>query len=193
MVAQREIGEYWTVEQYLEMEAWSNLRHEFVGGHVYAMAGGDQNHSSIGINVCAVLVDRLIDRPGNRCRVFNTDMKVRLANERDHVYSDASVTCDERDLADSAAAFIRYPRLVVEVLSDSTERYDRGAKFDLYRERGALYEYVLVSSHRMSVEVHSREENGSWTTVVYGPDSLVIIHSLDLALPIDTFYRGVAL
>src|SRR5579862_2216459 len=107
----------WTVEQYLEMERSSNVRHEFIGGRVYAMAGGDQNHSRIGINVGAALADRLDDQA---CQVFNTDMKVRLANERDYVYPDASITCDPRDLADHTRDYIRYPRLIVEVLSDST-------------------------------------------------------------------------
>ncbi len=192
MVAQRDIGQEWTVEQYLETEAWSNLRHEFVGGRVYAMAGGDQNHSRISINVTALLADRLFDRPGNPCAVFNTDMMVRLANERDHVYPDASVTCDGRDLADPGAILIRYPRLVVEVLSDSTERYDRGAKFELYCERGTLDEYVLVDAHEVGVEVRSRIADGSWTTGAYGPGDDVVLHTVDLVVPIAAFYRGIA-
>jgi len=178
MVAQRDIGQQWTVEQYLEMEAWSNPRHEFVDGRVYAMAGGDQNHSRISINVTALLADHLFDWPGNPCGVFNTDMMVRLANERDHVYPDA--------------VLIRYPRLVVEVLSDSTERYDRGAKFELYRERGALYEYVLVEAHEVGVEVCSRTADDSWTTVTYDPGNDVVSHSVDLVVPIAALYRGIA-
>ncbi len=157
------------------------------------MAGGDQNHSRISINVTALLADRLLDRPGNPCGVFNTDMMVRLANARDHVYPDASVTYDdERDLADPGAVLIRYPRLVVEVLSDSTERYDRGAKFELYRERGALDEYVLVDAHEVRVEVRSRTADDSWTTDAYGPGDDVVLHSVELVVPIAAFYRGIA-
>lgn len=189
MVAQHEYGAHWTVEQYLEMERGSPIRHELIDGRVYAMSGGDQRHSRVGLNLGAALADRLDGRP---CQVFNTDMKVRLANERDHLYPDASVTCDPRDLADDRADFIRHPCLVVEVLSDSTERYDRGAKFDLYRGRGTPQEYVLVETQRRSVEVRTRDDD-TWTTVVYGPEGDVTLRSLDLAIPIEAFYRGFAL
>jgi Uma2 family endonuclease len=189
MVAKPEIGQQWTVEQYLEMERGSPIRHELIDGRVYAMSGGDQRHSRIGLNVGAALADRLDGQP---CQVFNSDMKVRLANERDHLYPDASVTCDARDLADDQADFIRYPCLVIEVLSDSTERYDRGAKFDLYRGRDTLREYVLVETQRRGVEVRTRDDD-RWTTKIYGPDGDVTLHSVDLAISIAAFYRGIAL
>lgn len=190
MVAQRAIGQEWTVQQYLEMERGSSVRHELIGGRVYAMSGGDQRHSRIGLNVGAALADRLGDR---LCQVFNTDMKVRLANDRDHVCPDASVTCDPRDLADDQADFIRYPYLVVEVLSESTARYDRGAKFELYRERAALREYALVSTERAEVETRSRGDDDSWTTTVYGLGDDVVLRGVDMVIPIAAFYRGIAL
>lgn len=188
MVAQREYGAIWTAEQYLEMEHSSNVRHEFIGGRVYAMAGGDQNHSRIGINVGAALADRLDDQA---CQVFNTDMKVRLANERDYVYPDASLTCDPRDLADRTLDYIRYPCLIVEVLSGSTEGYDRDAKFDLYRERSTLADYVLVSTNRVEVEVRSRDHSAVWTTVVYGLGDDLLLPSVDMTIPVAAFYRGI--
>ncbi len=188
MVAQREYGAHFTVEQYLEMERSSNVRHELIDGRVYAMVGGDQNHSRIGINVCAALADRLDGRP---CQVFNTDMKVRLANERDFVYPDAVSTCDPRDLADPTRDYIRYPLLVVEVLSGSTEAYDRHAKFDLYRERGTLVEYVLVSADQIQVEVRSRAGD-VWTTAVYGAGDDVLLPGVDMVIPITTVYRRIA-
>jgi len=190
VVARQEIGQEWTVEQYLEMERGSSIRHEFVGGRVYAMSGGDQRHSRIGLNVGAALADRLGDRP---CQVFNTDMKVRLANDRDYVYPDASVTCDPRDLADDQADYIRYPCLVVDVSSDSTARYDRGAKFELYRERGALREYVLVATERAHIEVRSRDDDDAWTTTIQGPGGDVILSSVGITILAAAFYRGIAL
>ncbi len=188
MVAQHEYGAQWTVEQYLEMERASNVRHELIDSRVYAMAGGDQDHSRIGINVGAALAERLDEEV---CQVFNTDMKVRLANERDFVYPDAAISCDPRDLSDRKRDYIRYPRLVVEVLSDSTERYDRGAKFDLYRERGTLYEYALVSTDRIQVEVRSRGDNDAWTTAIYVPGDDVVLYSVAMSIPIAAFYRGI--
>lgn len=188
MVARPPIGQQWTVEQYLEMERASIIRHELVDGRVYAMAGGDQDHGSISINVCAALADRLDGRP---CRVFNTDMKVRLANEQAFVYPDASVTCDPRDLADRTADFIRFPCLVVEVLSASTERYDRGAKYDLYRGRGVLKEYMLVETRRQVAEVRTRRDDGSWTTVSYGRGDDIGLGSVGLTIPLAALYRGI--
>ena len=190
MVARREYGAYWTVEQYLEAERAANMRHELIDGRAYAMAGGDQNHSRIGINVGAALADRLDER-NTTCQVFNTDMKVRLANERDFVYPDAAITCDARDLADRTRDYIRYPCLVVEVLSGSTEGYDRDAKFELYRERGSLREYVLISTDRIAVEVRSRDDDDSWATTIYGPGEDVVLRGVEMVIPIAAFYRGI--
>lgn len=189
MVAHPQYGQQWTLDQYLEMERQSPIRHEFIDGRVYAMSGGNQRHSRISINVVLALLERLENGP---CQVFNSDMRVRLANERDHLYPDASVSCDAHDLADDRADYIRFPRLVAEVLSDSTERYDRGVKFDLYRGRGALREYILLDAARIAVEVRTRENDGSaWTTSTYGAGDDVALRSVELIIPIATFYRGV--
>lgn len=188
MVAQREYGQLWTVEQYMEMERQSLIRHELIDGRVYGMSGGDQRHSRIGINVVRALADHLDDGP---CQVFNTDMKVRLANERDHLYPDASVSCDAHDLANDRADYIRYPLLVVEIHSESTQRYDRGAKFDLYRGRGTFQEYVLVDTAQIAVEVRSLAADGTWTTKAYGPGDDVVLNSIDLVVATATLYRGI--
>lgn len=188
MVAQREYGSRWTVDQYLAMERASTIRHELIDGRVYAMAGGNQDHSRIGVNVVAALADRLDEQP---CQVFNSDMKVLLSNERDFVYPDAAVTCDQNDLADRSRDFIRYPCLVVEVLSDATERYDRTAKFDLYRERDTLRDYVLVSTKRIQVEVRSRDQDGIWATTTYGAGEDVVLQSVDMAIPVAALYRRI--
>jgi Uma2 family endonuclease len=135
MIAERVHGPLWTVEQYLEMERWSPIRHEFIDGYVYAMAGGTQRHDRIARTITRLLEDHL---EGGPCQVFSLNMRVRLANEGDHVYADAAVTCDPRDVADDLSDYIRYPRLVVEVLSDSTEKHDRGATFDLSVVRRAI-------------------------------------------------------
>ena len=191
MVVQPQYGQQWTLEQYLEMERQSPIRHEFIDGRVYAMSGGNQRHSRMSINVTLALLERLENGP---CQVFNADMRVRLANERDHLYPDASVSYDARDLADDSADYIRFPRLVAEVLSDSTKRYDRGAKFDLYRGRGALHEYILLDTARIAVEVRTRQSDDSaWMTNTYGAGDEVALRSLDLVIPIEAFYRGVTI
>lgn len=185
MVAQP--GHQWTLDQYLEMERQSHVRHEFIGGRVYAMAGGTRRHNRISRNVTRLLDERLED---GTCQVYTSDMKLRLANERDHAYPDASVTCDPRDLVDEEPDYISYPCLIVEVLSQSTAQYDRDAKFDLYRERGTLQEYVLIETDYPQIEVRTRADDNSWSTISYGPGDDVVLRSLGMAIPLAAFYRG---
>ncbi|MDQ2830891.1 MAG: Uma2 family endonuclease, partial [Chloroflexota bacterium] len=123
MVAQQ-VGPLWTVEQYLSLERYGKDKHEYHGGYVYAMAGGSQAHSQIAVNVVALLRTGM---RGSGCRALNADIKVRQSPD-DYVYTDAVVTCDPRDNA-PRRDWIDDPTLVVEVLSSSTERHDRGDKF----------------------------------------------------------------
>lgn len=190
MVAERVHGPLWTVEQYLEMERQSPIRHEFIDGYVYAMSGGTRRHDHIARTITRLLEDHL---QGSPCQVYSMNMRIRLANERDYVYADASVACDPRDMADDLADYISYPRLVVEVLSESTEKHDRGAKFDLYRGRASLEEYVLIQTERVGVEVRWRDEQGTWSTTFYGPNDDVCLSSVNLSLPVQALYRGTAL
>src|SRR5579871_6604206 len=190
MVAQRVHGPQWTVEQYLAMERESSVKHELIDGYVYAMAGGTRRHDRLARNITRLLDELLEDGP---CQVYTLNMKVRLANERDHVYPDASVTCDARDLVDDEADYISYPRLIVEVLSPSTEMHDRGAKFDLYRGRETFQEYVLIETEQRMCEVRTRDSAGSWTTVIYGPEDDLVLSSLHLSVSMATLYRGINL
>ncbi len=178
----------WTTEDYLAFEEHSAVRHEFVHGHVYAMSGGTQVHSQLGGVAVALL--RGLAR-GGPCRVFTSDMKVRVSPEV-YVYPDASVSCDPRDRQPRAQE-IRHAILVVEVLSPSTMDYDRGDKFDLYRANEDLRDYVLVDCRRISVEVRARASGGSWSSRVYGPGEVVELASLDTVAPVDAFYEDVDL
>jgi Uma2 family endonuclease len=176
----------WTVEQYLELERAGSTRHEYVDGVVYALAGGTQAHSVIAINVAALL--RAAVR-GGPCRVFSADMKVRVA-ERRFLYPDASVGCDPADRRD-ADDWLGAPRLVVEVLSESTAAYDRGDKFDLYRGNPALADYVLIETARRAVEVRSRQPDGSWVARVFGPGERAMLPGLAIALDVAAVYEDV--
>ena len=171
------------------MERQSPIRHEYIDGYVYAMAGGTQRHDRIARTITRLLEDHL---QGGPCQVFSMNMKVRLANGRDYVYADATVTCDRRDVADDLSDHIDFPRLVVEVLSESTEKHDRSAKFDLYAARATLKEYVLIETEQVGVEVRSHDTAGVWSAARYGPGD-VPLSSLDLTVPIAALYRGTAL
>jgi len=190
MIAERVHGPLWTVEQYLEMERQSPIRHEFIDGYVYAMAGGTQRHDRIARTITRRLEDHLEDDP---CQVFSMNMKVRLANDKDYVYDDATVTCDPRDLSNDLSDHIDHPRLVVEVLSDSTEKHDRGTKFDLYRGRAAFVEYVLIETDHVGTEVRRRDAVGVWSATTYSHGDDVYLASVGLAIPIQALYRGTTL
>jgi Uma2 family endonuclease len=124
--------------------------------------------------------------------VHTSDMRVRLSATR-YVYPDVSVGCDERDRANSEQDEIHYPRLVVEVLSRTTQDYERTDKFDLYRGCAALQDYVLVSTRRQSVHVYSRGADSVWLLRPFGPGDDVLLPSVDFRAPIAAFYEDVEL
>jgi Uma2 family endonuclease len=177
----------WRVEDYLEMERCSTVKHEYLDGYVYAMAGGTSRHSRISVNVTSLLNSHLRSGP---CRVFNSDMRVRI-DARNYVYPDAAVSCDPRDLEHDDAVFLSHPRLIVEVLSDdSTADYDRGDKFNLlYARLPDLQEYVLVETGSIGVEVRRHAGDGTWPSRRFGPDDTVILESIEGRFPIGEFYR----
>lgn len=178
-----------TVEAYRELERTSDVRHEYIDGYVYAMAGGTKGHGRIAVNVIAALAPHLGEGP---CRVYNSDVKVRLSATR-YVYPDVSVSCDERDNANDDEDEVRYPRLIVAVLSPSTEDYDRTDKFDYYRACASLQDYVLVNGRRSSVHVYSRGEHGRWIVQPFGSGDEVVFPALGIGLPVDQLYRAVRL
>lgn len=176
----------WSVDQYLDLERISPVRHEYLDGYVYALAGGTQAHSVIYANLVAAL--RAAVR-GGPCRVYTADMKVRVT-ERRFLYPDVSVGCDPADRRD-AADWLAAPRLVVEVLSDSTAAYDRGDKFALYQQNEALQDYVLVHTRQQLVEVHSRQPDGGWVEQTYEPGATVVLPSLAVQIAVAAVYEDV--
>src|SRR6185312_112123 len=184
MAVELQFGPIWTVEQYLEMEHSSQVRHEFHGGYVYAMSGGTQAHSQIVGNIYTAL--RIGVREGP-CRALGSDIKIRQS-KADYVYPDVVVTCDERDRA-LGRDWIDYPTLVVEVLSKSTERHDRGDKFEGYKRIPTLREYMLVAYKRREVEIRRRVDVDDWTVLTYGPGSEITLESVGLTLSLDAVYE----
>lgn len=180
----------WSVDAYLEMERGSPIKHDYLDGYVYAMAGGSRRHSRICVNVTTMLARSLRD---GSCQVFNSDMKVRV-DAKNYVYPDAAVSCDPRDTSSDEDDYISHPTLIVEVLSDtSTAEYDRGDKFDLlYKPIDALREYVLVDTQRVYVEVYRRADGG-WARQTYGSGDDVAFESIGTSMPIAAFYARVTM
>lgn len=174
-----------SVEDYLEGEKVSQIKHEYIYGAVYAMAGASRNHNRIAGNFFTALSSHL---SSTDCEAFISDMKVSVDPET-YYYPDVIVSCE----SDNQNRYvIEEPRFVVEVLSRSTERTDRGEKFITYRRVPSLQEYVIVSQDRVYVEVHRRINDEDWTAEVFTHiDETVNLASVELALNVSDIYRNV--
>ncbi|NJN32653.1 MAG: Uma2 family endonuclease [Synechococcales cyanobacterium RM1_1_8] len=186
MIAAKETFPKLTPEEYFVWEEQQRDRHEYLNGEVYAMSGGTINHSEISINFGAVLKAHM---RGSGCKVLNSDARVSILNSTDYVYPDLSVTCDERDK--TTKQFITYPCLVIEVLSPSTEAYDRGDKFRMYRQNPNLQEYVLVDSEAIAIEIFRRTAQDTWQIINYQAGDWVDLKSVDLTFPIEAIYEDI--
>jgi len=184
MVAQPSQPHYYmTVDEWRELEQRSrDVKHEYIDGYVYAMAGGTLDHSLVAVNAVALLNDAFGDGP---CIAYNSDAAARLSPTC-YTYPDATVTCDEHDRG--RIREVRTPSLIVEVLSDTTEAYDRGDKFGYYRACPTVQEYVLVSTRHQLVEVFRRTLKG-WEYQAYRPDDEVELTSMSLRFPLAALYR----
>lgn len=173
--------------EYLAAEARSEVKHEFHDGTVVAMAGGSPEHSLLCARVLLVLGNAL---EGRTCRPFESNLRLYLPQVRRGLYPDASVVCGrlERDPVDPDGA--TNPTLIAEVLSPSTEAYDRGQKFELYQTLPSFTEYLLVASQRVRVEVVRREPDGAWRHEYFAPGDSVPLRSLGIEIGVDDVYRG---
>jgi Uma2 family endonuclease len=187
MIAAREDQVCFTPEAYFAWEEQQLERHELIDGRVYAMSDGTQNHSAIAGNMLIAI--KLYLRGGD-CRVFNSDLKINIFNTSNYTYPDLSVTCDPRDREHSL--YITYPCLIVEVLSPSTEAYDRWKKFEKYRRNPNLIDYVLVSSEEVAVDIYHRTSAGDWVILSYRSGDRVELKSIGLTVAIAEFYEGIA-
>jgi Uma2 family endonuclease len=185
VIAARDHSPRFTPEEYFAWEEQQLERHEYINGEVYAMSGGTINHSEIALNFGSLLKIHL---RGSGCKTLNSDARVNILASSHYVYPDASVTCDERDK--TTAQYITYPCLVIEVLSSSTEAYDRGNKFKLYRRNPCLQEYVLVSAETMAIELFRKVDN-NWSLIDYEQGSMVELASIKLTFPIEQVYEDV--
>ncbi len=178
------VPHYINAHDFLEIDSQSTIRHEYRQGLVYAMAGSSDRHSRITINLLSLINPHLDDTP---CRLYNGDVKVNYREEFFY-YPDAFVTCDPRDRDDRYIK--RHPKLIVEVLSPSTEAFDSDLKFTDYQKLDSLEEYVLISQDAQRVECRRRTPENTWETTVYQTGDHVPLTSLTLEFAIATLYRG---
>jgi Uma2 family endonuclease len=164
-------------------------RSEYVGGEVFAMTGASVEHNAIVANIVRELGTQMKGRP---CQVYANDLKVRISSADAGKYPDLIALCGEHQFQDGRRDVLLNPSLIVEVLSDSTEAYDRGDKFAIYRRIPSLREYLLVSQHRVQVELYSRSADGRWILTDFSAltDS-VPLASVDCSLSLAEVYDKV--
>jgi Uma2 family endonuclease len=175
------------VEDYLILDNTSKTaKYEYLDGELHMLAGGSPNHSIIANNIGTILNNALSKKS---CIVYNSDVRFRLSESR-YVHPDVTVSCDARDRYQEYD--IQYPRLIVEVLSPSTQEMDKGEKLDLYLEYPTVEEYILVDSQKKSVQIYHRK-NDSWTRRVYRLGSIIHLQSIDVEIAFDDIYKKTSL
>lgn len=177
-----------SVADYLSGEEASEIRHEYIAGIVYAMGGTSDVHNTSAMNFVASLHPHL---RGGKCRVFASDVKVRLLLADQHIfyYPDVMVACDARD---TNAVFKNFPKVIIEVLSDSTERIDRSEKFWNYTQIETLEEYILASQDKIEVTIFRRSQQ--WKPEVHRlPAQDLHLPSLNVKIQLQAIYEGVDL
>ena len=181
---------YYRFEDYLATEREClDAKHEYVAGEVFAMAGASYNHNVIAANLIRRLGNQLEARP---CTVLGSDMRLRVATADACTYPDVVVLCDQPAFHDRRHDVLTNATLVAEVLSPSTEGYDRGGKFAIYRDLASLRQYVLIAQDRFAVDVFTRQADGRWLLDAYtDPAAPIELASIGCTLPLREVYDKV--
>jgi Uma2 family endonuclease len=173
------------VEDYLLLDNNSTeSRYEYLDGELKMLAGGSTYHSIIAANVAGLLFGLLGDSP---CTVYNSDIRLQLSKSR-YVYPDVTISCDPRD--QELGNTIHHPRVVIEILSPSTEIIDRIKKFAYYRACASIQEYVMIDSQQILVEVYRRKDKG-WFLTTFGLEDNLELESLNIQMPVKDIYRKI--
>lgn len=178
-----------TEEQYLEIERKAPFKSEFYRGEMFAMSGASLQHNRISSNLIAVLHNRLRNGP---CETYGSDMRVRVSKTGLYTYPDLSIACDKARFVDDKGDTLLTPKVLIEILSDSTEKYDRSTKMSQYMQIDSLQEVVLVSQSQPRVEVYQRSTGGQW---IYREardlTASIALESVGITLPLSEIYLRV--
>lgn len=177
----------WTIGEYLEMEAASDEKHEYYRGEIFAMSGASLSHNAIAANVIAELRNKLKSKG---CRPYGSDLRIHIPSNTLFTYPDVSVFCGKVDTLNNDQFNALNPVVLIEVLSKATKEYDRGDKFQLYRDIPTLKEYILIDSLSVFVEAFSINDAGHWELRDYKTlDDLLLFPSLGISLPLKEVYE----
>lgn len=180
---------FYTPEEYLEMERAAEVRHEYLDGEIFEMGGANRRHNILSSNIMRLLGNQLLER---ECSVYSSDMRVKISPTGDYTYPDVVAACGEEIFEDETEDNLLNPMLIVEVLSKSTEAYDRGAKFEAYQTIESFREYVLVTQEPFRVEQFVRKEENVWTYFEFRrPDEIVKLNSIDCEMSLRDIYHKI--
>ena len=177
-----------TPEEYLALERKATIKSEYLGGRMYAMSGASRAHNLVCLNIGGELRARLKKRA---CEVYTNDMRLKVSAAGLYTYPDVLVVCEEPRFEDDSFDILLNPTALFEVLSPSTEAYDRGAKFGYYRQLDSMQEYTLVSQDFMRVEHYLRHNEQWMLTEFSSPDDIVRLTSINCELPLREIYAKV--
>ena len=180
----------YTVEEYLDFERASPTKHEYLAGDIYAMVGASEPHVLIVSNLIFLLRLRFRGRP---CKVYANDLRLKVSQTGLYTYPDVIAICGEVKLSDSHHDMIENPQVVIEVLSPSTEEYDRGEKLDHYKQIESLTDALLVAQDVRRVEHHARQPDGSWRRSEVAGSGVISLPSIGCDLPLAEIYDQIEL
>jgi Uma2 family endonuclease len=176
-------------EEYLRLDRAAEYKSEYVGGEMFAMSGGTLRHAELSTSWAAELRMKL---RGKNCHIYSSDARLRSSASGSYIYADISVVCGKPQLHEGASDILTNPNVVIEVLSPSTADYDRGKKFELYREIASLSEYVLTHTDAPHIEHFVRQADESWIFREYrGLESSIVLPSIDCEVRLADLYAGV--
>jgi Uma2 family endonuclease len=179
---------YMSQEEYLDNERQAEFKHEYYQGEVFAMSGASRNHNKLVSNFIVEIGTRL---KGKNCNVYPSDLRVHIPSTTLYTYPDVVITCGKEEFLDEQTDTLLNPEILVEVLSPSTEDYDRGRKFGFYRQILSLKQYILISSDRMNIETFIKEGE-HWVLYEYRNEKdAVKLPSLDKSVNLVDVYEGV--
>jgi Uma2 family endonuclease len=178
---------HYTFEDYLSVEEMSAVRHEFLNGEIFAMAGGTPEHAALSAAALIVLGRRLEGRP---CRPYSADLRIRVVATGLATYADAAVICGDPIRDPASPTHVTNPIVIVEVLSPRTEAYDRGEKREHYQQIASLREYMLVAQDKREIEVYARPTGGLWQRSVHRAEQTVDLPSIGIRFTVDELYNA---
>lgn len=180
---------HFTPAEYLAMEALADYKSEYYNGEIFAMSGGTVEHSRITMDCARTLADAMGNQP---CELFSNDLKIRIESSSSYYYPELSAVCGPPKFEDPKKTILTNPVLIVEVLSESTESFDRGKKFHRYQQISTLREYVLIAQSEAQIDVFYKGENGIWMLHSYaGMDAVMKLQSLKIDVKLSDIYRRV--